>query len=154
VFGTPREKWLNARETLHAGPQPALGPGASERGRIAKGFAADLTFLDLGNLKLHPVNDPFNQIVSAEIVFRVGGDGRRRFVVKGGQIMTIDRRKLRSDVAAALDRLIAADRAIARSPHSTRPLVWRSPRGAPTARSRSNATSRPKCPALEAVLTA
>jgi cytosine/adenosine deaminase-related metal-dependent hydrolase len=118
VFGAPREKWLNARETLHAATAAGAAVlGLPNCGRIAKGFAADLTFLDLDNLNFIPLNDPFNQIVSAEdsssvSEVMVGG----RFVMKGGQITTIDRGKIRSDVAAALDRLsprIAQSRALA-----------------------------------------
>jgi 5-methylthioadenosine/S-adenosylhomocysteine deaminase len=107
VFGAHREKWLSARETLHAAT--AAGAkilGLSKCGRIAEGFAADLVLLDLGNLNFIPLNDPFNQIVSAEdssSVSEVMVDGR--FVVKSGQVVSVDRGRLRDGVAASLERL-------------------------------------------------
>ena len=107
VFGAQRESWLSARETLHAAT--AVGAqvlGLPRCGRIAEGFAADLVFLDLNNLNFIPLNDPFNQIVSAEdssSVFDVMIGGR--FVVKSGQVGSVDRGRLRDGVAAALERL-------------------------------------------------
>lgn len=119
VFGAPRNKWLSARETLHAATAGgARVLGLPQCGRIAEGFAADLTFLNLGNLNFVPLNDPFNQIVSAEdssSVLEVMVAGR--FVVKAGQLVSVDRARLRQGVAEAMDRLaprIAPSRALAR----------------------------------------
>jgi 5-methylthioadenosine/S-adenosylhomocysteine deaminase len=118
VFGTPRELWLSARETLHAAATAGASVlGLQRCGRIAEGFAADLAFLDLNNLNFIPLNDPFNQVVSAEDSssvsdVMVGG----RFVVKAGNLLTVNRGDLRSNVAAAMDRLaprIAESRALA-----------------------------------------
>jgi len=118
VFGSPREFWLSARETLHAATAAGVTVlGLPRCGRIAEGFAADLTFLDLNSLNFIPLNDPLNQIVAAEdsssvSEVMVGG----RFVVKGGTLLTVNRGELRSNVAAALDRLaprIAESRALA-----------------------------------------
>jgi cytosine/adenosine deaminase-related metal-dependent hydrolase len=118
VFGAPRDQWLSARETLHA----ATVAGAAilrlpQCGRIAQGFAADLTFLDLDNLNFVPLNDPLNQIVSAEdssavTDVMIGG----RFVVQSKKVTTVDCARLRLDVAATLNRLnpcIAESRAFA-----------------------------------------
>jgi 5-methylthioadenosine/S-adenosylhomocysteine deaminase len=119
VFGSPRERWLSARETIHAATVAgASALGLARCGRIAEGFVADLTFLDLKNLNFIPLNDPFNQVVSAEDSssvsdVMVGG----RFVVKAGNLLTVNRGDLRSKVAAAIDRLaprIAESRALAR----------------------------------------
>jgi cytosine/adenosine deaminase-related metal-dependent hydrolase len=118
VFGSPRESWLSARETLDAATAAGAAVlGLPRCGRIAEGFAADLTFLDLNNLNFIPLNDPLNQIVAAEdsssvSEVMVGG----RFVVKSGTLLTVNRGELRSNVAAALDRLaprIAESRALA-----------------------------------------
>jgi 5-methylthioadenosine/S-adenosylhomocysteine deaminase len=118
VFGTPRELWLSARETLHAATAAGASVlGLQRCGRIAEGFVADLAFLDLNNLNFIPLNDPFNQVVSAEDSssvsdVMVGG----RFVVKAGNLLTVNRGDLRSNVAAAMDRLaprIAESRALA-----------------------------------------
>jgi cytosine/adenosine deaminase-related metal-dependent hydrolase len=118
VFGSPRELWLSARETLNAATVAGAAVlGLPRCGRIAEGFAADLTFLDLSSLNFIPLNDPLNQIVAAgdsssvsEVM--VGG----RFLVKGGTLLTVNCGELRSSVAAALDRLaprIAKSRALA-----------------------------------------
>jgi 5-methylthioadenosine/S-adenosylhomocysteine deaminase len=119
AFGPPRERWLSARETMYAATAAGAAVlGLARCGRIAEGFAADLAFLDLDNLNFIPLNDPFNQVVSAEdsssvSEVMVGG----RFVVKAGKLLTVDRGDLRSNVAAAVDRLaprIAESRALAR----------------------------------------
>lgn len=119
VFGDPCERWLSAREVLCAATvSGAAVLGLQRCGRIAEGFAADLTFLDLGNVNFIPLNDPFNQIVSAEDSssvsdVMVGG----RFVLKEKRMVSVDTRKLRNDVAAALEHLeprIAQTRALAK----------------------------------------
>lgn len=119
AFGAPRDQWLSARETLHAATiSSAAVLGLENCGQIAEGFAADLSFLDLDSLNFIPLNDPVNQVVSAEdsssvTDVMVGG----RFVVSGGRITTFDRASLRGKVAAALERLaprIAQSRALAR----------------------------------------
>ncbi len=107
AFGTPRKQWLSACETLQAATiSGAVVLGLQQCGRVAKGFAADLTFLDLNNLNFLPLNDPINQIVSAEdssavTDVMVGG----RFVVRDKRVVSVDCGELRSRVTAALERL-------------------------------------------------
>jgi cytosine/adenosine deaminase-related metal-dependent hydrolase len=119
VFGRPRNDWLSAQETFHAATVGgAIILGLPQCGRIAEGCAADLTFLDLDSLNFIPLNDPINQIVSAEdsssvTDVMVGG----RFVLKDRSVVSVDRASLRNNVAAALDRLaprIAQSRELAR----------------------------------------
>lgn len=119
VFGDPREQWLSAREVIWAATiSGAAVLGLPQCGRVAESFIADLTFLDLGSLNFIPLNDPFNQIVSAEDSssvsdVMVGG----RFVLRDKRMVSIDTGKLRNDIVDALERLeprIAQSRALAK----------------------------------------
>jgi 5-methylthioadenosine/S-adenosylhomocysteine deaminase len=119
VFGRPRNDWLSAQETLRAATMAGASVlGLAQCGCIAEGRAADLAFLDLDSLNFIPLNDPINQIVSAEdsssvTDVMIGG----RFVLTEGRVVSVDRSNLRNNVAAALDRLaprIAQSRELAR----------------------------------------
>ena len=60
-------RWLSAIECFEGatiGSAKALG--FEKIGRIAKGYKADIVFLDLGHVNFVPFNDPVNQIVSTE----------------------------------------------------------------------------------------
>lgn len=113
------EQWLSVPEVLEmatAGSARALGMG--ERiGRIAPGWAADITALDLLNINYIPRRDPLLQMAWCE-----NGAAVRRVMVAGETIVE-DGRHLRIDLAAlareaeqALERLgraTEADRVLA-----------------------------------------
>jgi 5-methylthioadenosine/S-adenosylhomocysteine deaminase len=107
VFGMPREDWLSAADTLKAATIAGASVlGLPQCGRVAEGFAADLVCLDLASLNFIPLNDPLNQIVTAEdssavADVMIGG----RFAVRGRKIVSVDTSDLRGKVAAALARL-------------------------------------------------
>ena len=74
-------------------------------GRIAPGYKADIVLLDLGHPNSLPLNDPVNQLVDTE-------DGTAVASV------TVDPDRLRDRVAAARERLAAANcPGLARTPY-------------------------------------
>lgn len=105
------DRWLSAPEALHAaaeGGARVLGL-AGQIGRLARGFKADVVFLDLRHVRYLPLNDPANQVVFAEngsAVDRVMIGGR--MVVEGGRVTTVDVSRLEARAAAAAERLRGA----------------------------------------------
>ncbi len=105
------ERWLTTAEALRmatAGSAQALGLGGIT-GVLAEGFAADIVFLDLGNLNFVPFNDPTNQIVhsedgSAVDSVMIGG----KWVLRNRSFVTLDYARLRTDVENAVERLRAS----------------------------------------------
>src|SRR5436190_8889930 len=112
VQGPDWRRWLTTREAALAateGGARALGFGG-RIGRIAPGNKADIVMLDLDHPNWLPLNDPVNQLVHTEdgtAVARVMIGGRR--VVDYRRVTTVDLGRLRDRVAAARDRLAAAN---------------------------------------------
>ena len=68
VQGPDTARWLATEEILEAataGSARALGLG-DRLGKIAKGYKADLVFIDLNHVNWMPLNDPTNQLVHTE----------------------------------------------------------------------------------------
>ena len=105
------ERWLATDEVLAMateGSAHALGWG-DRLGRIARGYQADLVFLDATHVNYLPLNDAVNQVVHAEdgtAVRRVMVGGR--VVVENGRVTTVDLSRLAARAQAAADRLAAA----------------------------------------------
>ena len=86
--------------------------GFSEIGRLAAGYKADIVFLDL---------EPYHLRAAARTASAGGVCGKRRrrrqchdrrkIRAAGGQALTIDEKKLRRDVKAAVERLDGANAA-------------------------------------------
>jgi 5-methylthioadenosine/S-adenosylhomocysteine deaminase len=112
VQGPNWERWLTTREAALAameGSARALGFG-DRVGRIAPGYKADIVMLDLDHPNWLPFNDPVNQLVHCEDgtavdSVMVGG----RLVVANRKVLTVDIARLRDRVAAARERLAAAN---------------------------------------------
>jgi 5-methylthioadenosine/S-adenosylhomocysteine deaminase len=107
------EHWLSVEEALRMATTGSAGIlGFSDIGRLAAGYKADIVFLDLGHITYVPLRDPLLQMVFAEsgaAVDSVMIDGR--FVLKAGELLTVDETKLRRDVEAATQRLDQANAA-------------------------------------------
>ena len=112
VQGPDWRRWLTTREAALAateGSARALGFGG-RIGRIAPGYKADIVMLDLDHPNWLPFNDPVNQLVHTEdgtavASVMIGG----RLVVDNRRLTTIDFDRLRDRVAAARERLAAAN---------------------------------------------
>jgi len=112
VQGPDIEEWLTTDEVLTAateGSARALGFG--KIGRIAKGYKADIVFLDLASINWIPFNDPVNQLVHTEDgtgvdKVMVGG----RMVVDGGKLVGVDMAALARKAENARARLEKASK--------------------------------------------
>jgi 5-methylthioadenosine/S-adenosylhomocysteine deaminase len=112
VQGPDWRRWLTTREAALAateGGARALG-FAGKIGRIAPGYKADIVMLDLDHPNWLPLNDPVNQLVHCEdgtavASVMIGG----RLVVDNRRVTTVDLDRLRDRVAAARERLAAAN---------------------------------------------
>jgi len=108
VRGPDYETWLSTREVFAAateGSAHLLGFSGA-LGRLEVGYFADVVFLDATHINFTPLNDVVNQLVhtedgSAVDKVMVGG----KLVVDGGEILTVDRRALRSRAQATAERL-------------------------------------------------
>ncbi|HZT18379.1 MAG TPA: amidohydrolase [Dongiaceae bacterium] len=105
-------RWLGADEVFYMsteGSARAMGLGGMI-GQVAKGYKADLVFLDLHHINYVPLHDLLGQIVFTEngaAVDSVMAGGR--MILDRGRITTVDESKLRRDVEAAAARLSAAN---------------------------------------------
>src|SRR5437762_5603702 len=112
VQGPEWRCWMTTREVALAATQGSariLGFG-DRIGRIARGYKADLVMLDLDHPNWLPFNDPVNQLVHSEdgnAVHSVMIAGR--MVVENRRVLTVDMERLRDRVAAARERLAAAN---------------------------------------------
>lgn len=106
------ETWLGTWEVLEmatVGSAHALGMGDAI-GKIAPGYKADMVLLNLSSVNYTPLNNAANQVVNCEDSSAVSE------VMIGGRMVLRDRRftmfdfdKLRDDVAAAVQRIQAAN---------------------------------------------
>ena len=111
VKGNPPERWVSAREALHAATEGgAKALGFDRLGRIEKGWKADLVLLDLSALHYIPLNDLASQIVFGEDgtgveSVMIGG----RWVVRDRKLLTVDVEALRRKAEEVVARLRAAN---------------------------------------------
>ncbi len=106
----PVERWITAREALHAATEGgARALGFEKIGRIEKGYLADLAFIDLAALHYVPAND-----IVAQLVFGEDGTGvdsvmvGGRMVLDHGRLTNVDLSRLRARAEEAMARLAAA----------------------------------------------
>ena len=112
VQGPDWRRWLSTREAALAateGSARALGIG-DRIGRLAPSYKADIVMLDLDHPNWLPLNDPVNQLVHTEdgtavASVMIGG----RLIVDNRKLLTVDFDRLRDRVAAARERLAAAN---------------------------------------------
>jgi guanine deaminase len=105
-------QWLGADEALAlatAGSAGVLGLG-DQIGRLARGFKADIVFLDLAHIGYVPLNDVLVQLVNGESgaavdSVMIGG----RLVLERGRLTTVDEARARAQAEAANARLRAAN---------------------------------------------
>ena len=100
VKGPDNHRWLKSEEILQSatiGSARALGFG-DKLGRIAKGYKADLVFLDVAHINWIPLNDPTNQLVHTE------DGGAVHSVMVGGKMVVENRRLVGVDLAALARR--------------------------------------------------
>ena len=113
VQGPDTGRWLTTREVAQAatlGSARALG-FEGKLGRLAKGYKADIVFLDLTHPNWLPFNNATNQLVHTEDgaavhSVMVGG----KMVVRGRRLLNIDLGKIARQVEAARERLERANR--------------------------------------------
>ena len=102
--GPDNDQWLASEEILEAatvGSARALGFG-DKLGRIAKGYKADLVFVDLNHINWIPCNDPTNQLVHTE-----DGTGVHSVMV-GGRMVVENRKPVGVDLLALARKAEAA----------------------------------------------
>jgi guanine deaminase len=83
---------------------------ADRIGRLAPGFKADITFLNLANTSFVPLNNVLLQIVNTESAGAVDSvmiDGR--LVLEHGRLTTVDEARVRAQAEAAAARLREAN---------------------------------------------
>jgi guanine deaminase len=110
--GPDYQRWLTTAEVLDAATEgSARALGFDGIGRIAKGYKADIVFLDLESINWIPLNDPTNALVHAEDgtsvdSVMIGG----RMVVEHRRITTVDMAALARDAESARRRLARLNR--------------------------------------------
>jgi 5-methylthioadenosine/S-adenosylhomocysteine deaminase len=106
VRGPDYHRWLTAPEIIRAATVGgAAATGFTKVGQIAKGFKADIAFVDLASVNWMPVNDPANQLVLTEDatgVLHVMVDGE--LIVENGRHRSCDLKALAAKVAVARAR--------------------------------------------------
>jgi 5-methylthioadenosine/S-adenosylhomocysteine deaminase len=110
--GPDNGHWLATEEILDAataGSARALGFG-NDIGQIAKGFKADLVFIDLNHVNWMPCNDATNQLVHTEDgnavhSVMVGG----KMIIEGRKFVGVDLSSLAKKAESARERLAAAN---------------------------------------------
>jgi cytosine/adenosine deaminase-related metal-dependent hydrolase len=103
TFAEP-ERWVSTRETV--GMATEGGAAAlmlrGELGKVAPGYLADLTLLDLDRPSLTPLNDAFHHLAYTELggaVHTVIIDGK--IVLEAGKILTFDEAAILAEVREA-----------------------------------------------------
>ncbi len=112
VRSLDHRRWLSAEEALTMATEgSARVLGMADRiGRLAPGFKADITFLDLTSTAFVPLNDALLQIVNSESAGAVDSvmiDGR--LVLEHGRLTTVDESRVRAQAEAAAARLREAN---------------------------------------------
>jgi 5-methylthioadenosine/S-adenosylhomocysteine deaminase len=126
VFDRPPDDWIGAGEALRMATEGSAAVlGMSEMiGRIAPGYKADLTFLDLDHVNLVPLNNAVNQLVNTEDGAAVrdvmiGG----RFVLRDGVLPHLDWPSIAQRAREAAQRLNTANSAARDAAEHLAPLV-------------------------------
>ena len=118
--------WLTAEQVLGMatrGSARGLGFDGSI-GALAPGFKADIVFLDLSRIQYLPLNHAARQVV-----FQENGSGVKhvmidgRFVVRDGNVLTVDYEGLRDEVTRANERLRLENEDATRLVRQLEPLV-------------------------------
>lgn len=111
VNSTVLDHWLSAEEVVSAASEGSAGILGFDRiGKIQVGFKADIVFLDLTHINYVPLRSPVLQMAYAEngaAVDSVMVDGE--FVLRSGEMLTIDEKVLRKKAEAAAERLDEAN---------------------------------------------
>ena len=126
VFDRAPEDWIGAAEAIRLateGSAAVLGMG-DLIGRIAPGFKADLTFLDLDHINLVPLNNAVNQLVNTEDGAAVrdvmiGG----QFVLKDGALVGLDWPRIAAQARSAAARLTEANASARQAAEKLAPVV-------------------------------
>jgi guanine deaminase len=119
--GPDTGRWLATEEILTAateGSARALGLG-DRLGKIAKGYKADLVFIDLTHVNWMPVNDTTNQLVHTE-----DGTGVHSVMV-GGKVVVENRRPVGVDLVSLARRAEAARERLAEANAGNKQLFER-----------------------------
>jgi len=110
VRGPDYHRWLTTPEIIRAATVGgAAATGFRQVGTIAKGYKADIVFVDLASVNWMPVNDPANQLVLTEdatgvLHVMVGGEIK----VENGAHRSCDLKALAAKVAATRARNLEA----------------------------------------------
>ena len=110
VRGPDYHRWLTTPEIIRAATVGgAAATGFKQVGTIAKGYKADIVFVDLASVNWMPVNDPANQLVLTEdatgvLHVMVGGE----MMVENGAHRSCDMKALAAKVAATRARNLEA----------------------------------------------
>ena len=126
IFDRPPAEWVGAAEALALATEGSAAVlGMADRiGRIARGYQADLVFLDLDHVNLVPLNNAVQQLVNTEDGsavrdVMVGG----RFVVRDGQLPGLDWPAIAARARDAAARLSAANAGAREAAERLAPVV-------------------------------
>jgi 5-methylthioadenosine/S-adenosylhomocysteine deaminase len=126
VFDRAPDDWIGTREALDMATQGSASVLGMDGliGRIAPGYKADLTFLDLDHVNLVPLNNAVNQLVNTEDGAAVrdvmiGG----RFVLKDGTLPGLDWPAIARRARLAAERLGEATKAARDAAERLAPVV-------------------------------
>jgi guanine deaminase len=126
VFDRPPEDWIGAVEALRLATQGSAAVlGMSDMiGRIAPGFKADLTFMDLNHVNFVPLNHPAQQLVNGEDGTAVrdvmiGG----RFVLRDNELTGLDWPAIVARARASAERLNRTNMDLRAATESLAPVI-------------------------------
>ncbi len=122
------DRWLGSAEIMAMatdGSAAAMGFGG-RIGRIARGYEADLVFLDLSHINYVPLGE-----LSRQVLFTENGAAvdsvmiAGRMVLDRGRITTLDEAKLRREAQEAADRLFRQNAGMRELSRRLQPMVGR-----------------------------